>query len=166
MTPHAAASFQAGLADDRAMLIAFLDEHRAAAASVLDGLTQAEATRALVPSATTLLGLVKHLTLVETIWFTEMLTDTTRADLGLPATPAASFLLDPDDTVESIRSGYLRACERSRAALEGHDLDEVITRHRFGPFRLRWILLHCVRETAQHVGHAEILREQVLAARD
>ena len=110
--------------------------------------------------------LVKHLTLVETIWFTEMLTDTTRADLGLHATPAASFLLDPDDTVESIRSGYLRACERSRAALEGHDLDEVITRHRFGPFRLRWILLHCVRETAQHVGHAEILREQVLAARD
>ena len=48
----------------------------------------------------------------------------------------------------------------------GHDLDEVITRHRFGPFQLRWIVLHCVRETAQHVGHAEILREQVLAARD
>lgn len=109
-------------------------------------------------------GLVKHLTLVETIWFTEMLTDTTRAELGLPATPAASFLLDPDDTVESIRAGYRRACERSRAALVGHDLDEVITRHRFGPFQLRWIVLHCVRETAQHVGHAEILREQVLAA--
>lgn len=158
-------SFGVGLADEREMLTAFLDEHRDAAAAVLDGLTEEEATLSLVPSATTLLGLVKHLTLVETIWFTEMLTDTTRADLGLPATPAASFALDPGDTIGSIRAGYQQACARSRAAFDGHELDEVIARHRFGPFRLRWILLHCIRETAQHVGHADILREQVLAAR-
>lgn len=163
--PHSP-SFGAGTADEPAMLLSFLEEHRRAAAAVLDGLTLAEAIRSLVPSATTLLGLVKHLTLVETIWFTEMFTDTTRADLGLPATPAESFLLDPTDTIETIQQGYLQACERSRTAVVGHPLDEVVTRHRFGPFQVRWILLHCIRETAQHVGHAEILREQVLAARD
>lgn len=27
---------------------------------------------------------------------------------------------------------------------------------------LRWIMVHCIRETAQHMGHAEILREQLL----
>ncbi|QIK74039.1 DinB family protein [Propioniciclava coleopterorum] len=147
------------------MLTTFLDEHRAAAAGLLDGLSEEEAALSLVPSATTVLGLVKHLTLVETIWFAELLTGTTRADLGLPATPAASFELAPDDTVASIARGYAQACDRSRAALVGHDLDEIVAGHRLGPMSLRWILLHCIRETAQHVGHGEILREQTLASR-
>ena len=33
------------------------------------------------------------------------------------------------------------------------------------PLPLRWIYLHLVRELAQHCGHADILREQILAAR-
>ena len=43
-------------------------------------------------------------------------------------------------------------------------LDDVITGNRRGPLPLRWVLLHVLRELAQHCGHAEILREQVLAA--
>lgn len=159
-------SFDVCEADERSMLLTFLDEHRAAAAATLDGLTEEEARQSLVTSATTVLGVVKHLTLVETIWFTELLTGTTRADLGLPATPVESFHLDPLDSVESIRRGYDGACRRSRKAIAGHELDEVVTGHRFGPMSLRWILLHCIRETAQHVGHAEILREQTLATRN
>lgn len=147
------------------MMTTFLDEHRDAARATLDGLTDGEARGSLVPSATTVLGLVKHLTLVETIWFTELLTGVSRAELGLPATPADSFVLEPRDTVDSIRRGYEEACARSRDAVGGRPLDEVITGHRFGPMTLRWIMLHCIRETAQHVGHAEILREQTIAAR-
>ncbi|WP_157087291.1 DinB family protein [Piscicoccus intestinalis] len=147
------------------MLTTFLDEHRGAAVATLDGLTDEEARQSLVPSETTVLGLVKHLTLVETIWFTELLMGVTRAQLGLPATPTDSFVLGATDTIDSIREGYHEACARSREAIGGHDLDEVITGHRFGPMTLRWIMLHCIRETAQHVGHAEILREQIFAAR-
>ncbi|OYO21164.1 hypothetical protein CGZ93_10825 [Enemella dayhoffiae] len=33
------------------------------------------------------------------------------------------------------------------------------------PLGLRWIQLHVLREHAQHCGHADILREQVLARR-
>ena len=95
----------------------FPDEHRDAARATLDGLTDGEARGSLVPSATTVLGLVKHLTLVETIWFTELLTGVSRAELGLPATPADSFVLEPRDTVDSIRRGYEEACARSREAI-------------------------------------------------
>ncbi len=163
--PDLPPSFGVGQADQRTMLTTFLDEHRAAAAATLDGLTDEEAHRSLVPSSTTVLGLVKHLTLVETIWFTELLLGTTRAELGLPATPAESFLLQDRDSVESVRHAHAEACARSRQAISGRALDEVITGHRFGPMTLGWILTHCIRETAQHVGHAEILREQILAAR-
>src|SRR4051794_16531440 len=45
----------------------FLDEHRAAIGSCLDGLTEEQVRRRLVPSNTTLLGLVKHATFVEQV---------------------------------------------------------------------------------------------------
>jgi hypothetical protein len=31
---------------------------------------------------------------------------------------------------------------------------------------MRWIYLHLLREYAQHCGHPDILREQLLAARE
>jgi hypothetical protein len=34
--------------------------------------------------------------------------------------------------------------------------------YRLGPLPLRWVYLHVLRELAQHCGHADILREQIL----
>lgn len=59
--------------DERAVLDAFLDFHRAIVLRKARGLTDAEATRRLVPSATTLAGLLRHLTLVERNWFPYLL---------------------------------------------------------------------------------------------
>jgi spore germination protein GerM len=52
----------------------FLDEHRTALNACLNGLTEEQARRSLVPSRTTLLGLVKHATFVEKVWFDEAIT--------------------------------------------------------------------------------------------
>jgi Protein of unknown function (DUF664) len=52
----------------------FLDEHRSELNRCLDGLTEEQARRSLVPSRTTLLGLVKHATVVEKVWFDEAVT--------------------------------------------------------------------------------------------
>jgi hypothetical protein len=41
-------------------------------------------------------------------------------------------------------------------------LDALIDEHR-GPLPLHWVLLHVLRELAQHCGHIDILREQILA---
>jgi len=51
----------------QAQFEAFLDEHRRALNSCLDGLTEEQVRRSLVPSRTTLLGLVKHATFVEKV---------------------------------------------------------------------------------------------------
>ena len=56
-------------------------------------------------------------------------------------------------------------CEASRAAVASLGLGEVVHGNRRGPLPLSWILLHVLRELAQHCGHADILREQILATR-
>ncbi|SDC10455.1 DinB family protein [Nocardioides lianchengensis] len=149
----------------RDQLEVFVDEHRAGLVACLDGLSEEEARRSLVPSRTTLLGLVKHAVFVERVWFEEAFTGRSRAELGLPEHPDDSFVLAPEDTIASVRAAYDEACAASRRAAAGLGPDDVVSGNRRGPLPLRWIYLHLLRELAQHGGHADILREQVLASR-
>jgi hypothetical protein len=161
-------SLPATLAEDvidkpaKAQFEVFLDEHRGALNRCLDGLTEEQARRSLVPSRTTLLGLVKHATFVEKVWFDEAVTCRSRAEIGIPATPDESFILDDDDTIASIQAAHREACEASRRATSSLRLDDVVHGNRRGPLPLRWVYLHMLRELAQHCGHADILREQLL----
>src|SRR5271156_2705377 len=81
----------------------FIDEHRSELNRCLDGLTEEQARRSLVPSRTTLLGLVKHATFVEKVWFVEGIPGRPRSEIGLPATPDESFILNDDDTVAPLQ---------------------------------------------------------------
>ncbi|MEU8652527.1 DinB family protein [Streptomyces sp. NPDC048737] len=142
---------------------AFLDEHRSALHDSLSGLTEEQARRSLVPSKTTLLGLVKHAAFVEKVWFDEAITCRSRAEIGIPASPDESFGLRDDDTIASVQRAYRQACAASRRATADLALDELVRGNRRGPLPLRWVYLHTLRELAQHCGHADILREQILA---
>ena len=157
--------FAEGVIDQpaRVQLEAFLDEHRAALNDCLDGLTEEQARRSLVPSRTTLLGLVKHATFVEKVLFDEAVTCRSRAEIGIPATPDESFVLDDDDTVASVQRAHRDACEASRRATSSLGLDDLVHGNRRGPLPLRWVYFHALREVAQHCGHADILREQILS---
>ena len=146
----------------RVQFEAFLDEHRAELNGCLDGLTEEQARRSLVPSRTTLLGLVKHATFVEKVWFDQAITGRPRAEIGIPNTPDESFILQPDDTIATIRQAHREACESSRRAASALQLDDLLPGNRRGPLPLRWVYLHVLRELAQHCGHADILREQLL----
>ena len=152
-------------ADLRTQFDAFLDEHRADLHACLDGLTQEEARASLVPSRTTLLGLVKHAAFVEKVWFDEAITCRPRAVIGIPATPDESFILADGDTIADLQAAYLHACGDSRRRAASLGLDDLVRGNRRGPLPLRWVYLHMLRELAQHCGHADILREQILAAR-
>jgi hypothetical protein len=147
----------------REQLDVFIDEQRLALDDSLAGLTDEQARRQLVPSRTTLLGLVKHATFVEQVWFGEAISRRSRADLGIVAGPDESFELSPDDSVESVLAAHREVCAQSRLAAAPLGLDDIVTGNRRGPLPLRWVLLHVLRELAQHCGHADILREQVLA---
>jgi hypothetical protein len=140
----------------------FLDEHRDALNACLDGLTEEQARRSLVPSQTTLLGLVKHAAFVEKVWFDEGITCRSRAEIGIPATPGESFILDDGDTIAAIQRAHREACQSSRRAASSLGLDDMIHGNRRGPLPLRWVYLHMLRELAQHCGHADILREQLI----
>ena len=142
---------------------AFLDEHRRALHDGLTGLTEEQARRSLVPSRTTLLGLVKHAAFVEKVWFDEAVTCRPRAEIGIPATPDESFVLADDDTIAAVQQTYVQACADSRRTTSSLGLDDVLRGNRRGPLPLRWVYLHMLRELAQHCGHADILREQLLA---
>jgi hypothetical protein len=139
----------------------FLDEHRSELNACLDGLSEEQARRSLVPSRTTLLGLVKHATFVEKVWFDEAVTCRSRAEIGIPATPDESFVLDDSDTIAGVQQAHREACESSRRATSSLGLDDLLHGNRRGPLPLRWVYLHVLRELAQHCGHADILREQL-----
>ncbi|PZF87889.1 DinB family protein [Micromonospora endophytica] len=148
------------VAGERAVLESFLDFHRAVLLRKLRGLSDPEASRRLVPSATTLAGLVKHLTLVEGYWFPTLLDPAPGETFPTTEEAAlASFTLAADDTVDHLAAEYERACARSREVAAGFDLDHVVAHPQLGEVSLRWILVHLIEETARHVGHADILRE-------
>lgn len=140
-----------------------LDEYRAALDAALDGLTEAEARLRLVPSRTTLLGLLKHVTYVEGVWFDQAITGRSYAEIGIASTPTRSFTLDKSDTIGTVREAHRGRCETSRRALAELELDATVDGRDARPV---WALyLQVLRELAQHAGHADILREQVLARR-
>ena len=147
----------------RVQFEAFLDEHRSELNGCLDGLTEEQARRSLVPSATTLLGLVKHAAFVEKVWSDEAVTCRSRAGIGIPATPGESFVLHDRDTIATVQQAHREACEASRRATASLGLDDIVRGNRRGPLPLRWVYLHMLRELAQHCGHADILREQILS---
>ena len=67
---------------ERAQLQAFLDDNRDEVAALLDGLTEEQARRRLVPSRTTVATIVAHCTFVEKAWFLVHLAGRARAELG------------------------------------------------------------------------------------
>ena len=140
-----------------------IDEYRVALHDSLNDLTEEEARRRLVPSKTTLLGLLKHATFVEGVWFDQAITGRSYRDVGIAATVDGSFTLRRTDTIASVQAAYRERWAVSRRNLAGRPPDEVVDGRGARPV---WALrIQVLRELAQHAGHADILREQIVASR-
>ena len=150
------------VAGERAMLESMLDVQREEVARFLSEVDDTAARVRLVPSLTTLLGLVKHATFVEMVWFHSRVAGVPRAELGLPDTVDESFVLEPEDTVDSVLGAFLAACDHSREIAAAHNLDEQFPWNQ-GPVSLRFIYGHMIAELARHAGHGDILVEQLKA---
>jgi hypothetical protein len=156
-------SERALIGSERAQLSAFLHDNRTELVALLDGLTDDQARARLVPSATTLLGIVKHCAFVERVWFHVSLAGRSRAEVGIPEAADDSWVLADDDTVASVVADYRAAWAEADDLAAPYDLDDLAVHNRRGPLTLRWIYVHMVEELARHAGHGDILREQVLA---
>jgi uncharacterized damage-inducible protein DinB len=148
---------------EREQLEAFLDDSREELIEAVEGLTDEQARRRLVPSLTTPLALVKHATVVEQVWFQVALAGRTREELGIPYEIDESFIPREADTVASAVAELRAAIAESQAIAAAYALDDLAMHNRRGPLTLRWIYVHVVEELARHAGHADILREQILA---
>jgi hypothetical protein len=149
---------------EREQLEAFLYDNRQELVAILDGLTEEQARRRLVPSITSPLAILKHGVFVEKVWFHASLAGRTRAELGLPEDAHDSWALSDGDTIESVLADYRAAWAEADASAAAYTLDDLAVHNRRGPLTLRWIYLHMIEELARHAGHGDILREQILAA--
>jgi hypothetical protein len=147
--------------DERETLIAFLDSYRDTILVKLDGLDREQLSRRLLPSRTTLLGIVKHLILVEDWWFGCVLAGGPEPPED-PDDPDSEWLISDTDDPQQIVMDYRAACARGNQIARAVPSLDV---HGPGPHRpektARWILVHMIDETARHAGHADIVRELV-----
>jgi hypothetical protein len=74
---------------------------------------------------------------------------------SLPATFA-------EDVINLPARAQFEACESSRRATSSLGLDARVCGYWRGPRPLHWVYLHVLRELAEHCGHADILREQII----
>ncbi len=155
----ALAVVRAATGDERQVLEAFLDFLRAMVVRKAQGLSEQDVRRRHVPSATTLAGLVGHLTVVERNWFERVLAQDPAMAPPSEEDADRSFAVGDDDTVEALIAAYEQACARSRSIAARFPLDHEVPHEQIGPISLRWIYIHMIEETARHAGHADILRE-------
>lgn len=152
------------IGSEREQLEAFLNDNRLEIVGVLDGLTEEQARRRLVPSLTSPLSIVKHAVFVEKVWFHVALAGQSREELGIPEAAEESWYLTPDDTVESVLAAYRQAWAEADEIAAAFGLDDLAQHNRRGPLTLRWIYAHMIEELARHAGHGDILREQIFHA--
>ena len=138
--------------------LAFLSFARECVVKKTDGLSEEQLRRVLVESGTTLLGLVRHLTLAERLWFGYHVAGRVEDEPGDVGMEAPREL-----TPEQVLADYRAAVEVSDDAVRAvGDLDKPVAIAVQGRFHtVRWVVAHMTSETARHAGHADILREQI-----
>lgn len=143
--------------EEKPMLWAWLRFARATVEAKVNHLDDDAARRRLVPSATTLAGVLSHLTTVERHWFGTVLGGVTRAMPFDPARPDGDW-----DTARvtgtELLADYRRACDDSDAVINDLAMDSVGAQTD-GDYTLRWAITHVFGDTVRHAGQADILRE-------
>jgi uncharacterized damage-inducible protein DinB len=153
------------VSDAKGVLRDYLRQGRRHVLGVLEGLSDEDLRRPILPSGWSCPGLVQHLALdVEQFWFRRVVAGE-QLDSDDPVTENA-WQLDPGATTAAVLDLYRRECERSDAVLAATDLDAPPRwwPDHFGDWRmddLREIAMHVVTETACHAGHLDTARELV-----
>jgi hypothetical protein len=138
--------------------MAFLGFARHCVLKKTEGLTDDQLRRSLVPSGTTLLGLVQHLTEGERYWFGHHVAgDSSASDVSF------DMQVQAERDVPEILADYRAAALASDTILtDVGNLDSRVSVPIDGEYlHVRWVVAHMTSETARHAGHADIIREQL-----
>lgn len=143
------------------LLRGLLDWHRSTLLYKCAGLTGEQLVTAPVAGSNlTLLGLVRHLTKVERIWFQERLHgDPGPRVYSTPERPDADFEDVDAARAERDYAALVAEWDASRRASDGVDLDTTFGAGDGGRASLRFVLVHMIGEYARHNGHADLVRQ-------
>ena len=149
--------------NERPMLTAWLDYQRATLLWKCEGLAgDALVRREVPPSTLSLLGIVRHMTVVEWSWFERVFAENGRpSPISLADDRDADFN-DLDDTqAMDDMDAFQRQCALSRHIVDAApSLDQMAASSKVH-VSLRWIMIHMIEEYARHNGHADLLRERI-----
>lgn len=131
----------------------------------LHGLDDERLRRPMVPSGTTLLGLVKHSGSVEYGWFCETFGRESEWIRWDPDDCDNDARIEPDETTQDILDFFQRARTAADQVIAEVDIDTVVPTvpglWTGDQVSLRWILVHVLEDAARHAGHMDILRELI-----
>ena len=152
--------------DERTLLRAWLDFHRATFERKLRGLTPEQLIqRAAPPSDMSLLGLLRHHAETERYLFDVLF----RGGVERPIFPEGEWAVDDAGTEASVADAlahwrhwcqYTRDVEGAAPSLDEISLGPGLF-DEDRPASLRWLMFHAVEEYARHNGHADLLRERI-----
>ncbi|GAA3840162.1 DinB family protein [Streptomyces chiangmaiensis] len=164
MVTHVRAEAQG---NERGALLSFLEEQRGGIRRALLGLTEEQAASRPSASELSLSGLLKHVAEVEQGWVARAKGEspTVRRD---ESNWHECFRLMGDETVESQLAYWEKVADETEAFIHSvPSLDDTFPLPNDpwfppdGRVSMRWLLLHLIRETARHAGHADIIRESL-----
>jgi hypothetical protein len=161
----------ATLTAERADLLETLAAHRYFLRHTVQGLTDDQARQRTTVSELTLGGLIKHVADTEGKWAQFVVEGP--AAMAAPSDPAGyetwanGFRLLPDETLEGVLARYAEVAARTDELVRTVDLDSSHPLPEAPWFQpgarrsARRVFHHIVAETAQHAGHADIIRESL-----
>ncbi|MFD9126135.1 DinB family protein [Kitasatospora sp. NPDC059571] len=156
---------------ERADLLETLAKHRGFLRFTCRDLTDEQAARRTTASALCLGGLIKHVTGVEERWY-RFATGGADAMRSEPIDWEGQFTMAEGETLAGLLAAYEEVAARTDELVATapdldaeHALPEAPWFEPGAAWSVRRVLLHIVAETAQHAGHADIIRESLDGAK-
>jgi Protein of unknown function (DUF664) len=155
---------EADVSAETALLLGYLNGQRKHVLGILDGLSEEDLRRPVLPSGWTSLGMVRHLALdVERFWFRAVVAG---EQVDLPSGDEG-WQVGPEEPAAAVLAQYREEAALADAIITGRSLD---SRAAWWPSeifpnmpeqRLRQTILHVIAETATHAGHLDAVRELI-----
>lgn len=155
---------------ERADLVQTLRRHRGFLRQTVEGITDEQAAARTTVSELCLGGLIKHVAVTEERWM-RFAVGGADAMQSVPVDWEGHFRMREGETLAGLLDDYARVAARTDDLVATLDLDSthpLPVAPWFEPgasWSVRRVLLHVIAETAQHAGHADILREAIDGAK-
>lgn len=169
------------LTGERTDLVAALGRHRGFLLATVEGISDEQGLQRSTISELTLTSLIKHVADTEKQWLDFALEgpaalggDVDWSAFAETATEEfvdTRFVVEPGETLEVLLARYAEVARRTDEAVARIDLDatQPLPQAPWFESGARWsarrVFLHIIAETAQHSGHADIIREAIDGAK-